>query len=44
MTAEGLSQEQTRELARLWANLDMRQRPWTYAEWTELLQRLRGHL
>ena len=42
--AEGLNHQQASELARLWTNLGLCQRPWTYAQWAELYKRLIGHL
>ena len=41
---EGLTSAQTHELARLWFNLEICQRPWTSAQWLDLHQRLKGRL
>lgn len=43
-SAEGLTSAQTYELARLWYNLEIRQRPWTPAQWHDLYLRMKSRL
>lgn len=42
--SEELNSAQAHELARLWLNLSMRQRPWTAAQWRDLYERIKRHL